>query len=258
MGRVLVTGGTGTLGRAVVPALQAGNFDVAVLSRSPGASADGVPRLVGDLRTGRGLREALAGVECVVHLASDARHARQVDVEGTARLAGAAATAGCAHLLLISIVGCDQVPFGYYRAKTVAEEAAVHGPVPASVLRATQFHDLVVRLAQTVTLGPVSVVPRGLRAAPVDIRDVADRLARAVAEGPRGRLPDLAGPDVVEVAEVAADWAARRGRRRPRPLRFPAWGGFLRAFADGANLPGPGAERGSRTLADWMQEHGGR
>jgi uncharacterized protein YbjT (DUF2867 family) len=252
MGGVLVTGGTGTLGRAVVPALQAAGSQVAVLSRSPGSSPDGVRRLVGDLGSGVGLREALSGMDCVVHLASDFRHARQVDVDGTARLAGAASAAGCSHLVVISIVGCDQVPFGYYRAKTVAEETALRGPVPASVLRATQFHGLVVRLAQALTLGPVAVVPRGLRAAPVDVRDVAERLARAVAEGPGGRLPDLAGPDVVDLADVAVDWAVRRGRRHPRPLRPPAWGGALRAFADGANLPGPQAERGRRTLAEWM------
>lgn len=184
MSRVLVTGGTGTLGRAVVPALRAAGSEVVVLSRSPGEAADGVRRMVGDLRSGAGLREALAGVDSVVHLASDARHTRQVDVDGTARLSGAAAAAGCSHLVLISIVGCDRVPFGYYRAKVVAEETAMHGPVPASVLRATQFHDLAVRIAQAVTLGPVAVVPRGLRAAPVDVRDVADRLVRAVTEGP--------------------------------------------------------------------------
>ena len=256
MARVLVTGGTGTLGRAILPALQAAGHDVSVLSRSAGPSSDtGVPRRVGDLRTGAGLAEALQGVDSVVHLASDARHAREVDVDGTARLSGAAATAGCGHLLLISIVGCDVVPFGYYRAKATAEQVALHGPVPASVLRATQFHELAVRLAQTVTLGPVAVAPRGLRFAPVDVRDVADRLVRAVGDGPGGRLPDLGGPEVLSLADVAVTWAQARGRRRPRAVHLPAWGGMLRALAAGANLPGPEADRGRRTLEAWVAEH---
>jgi len=257
MGRVLVTGGTGTLGRAVLPALRAAGHEVSVLSRSAGPSGDSVSgsRRVGDLRTGAGLSEALQDVESVVHLASDGRHARQVDVDGTARLSAAAAAAGCGHLVFISIVGCDVVPFGYYRAKATAEEVALHGPVPASVLRATQFPELVVRLAQAVTLGPVAVAPRGLRFAPVDVRDVADRLVRAVAQGPGGRLPDLGGPEVVPLADVAATWATVRGHRRPRTVQLPAWGGLLRALAVGANLPGPLAERGRRTLAAWVDEH---
>jgi uncharacterized protein YbjT (DUF2867 family) len=270
MARILVTGGTGTLGRVVVPALQAAGHEVAVLSRkaagaagptsaatgSTGAptSASGAERRTGDLRTGAGLAEALQGVSAVVHLASDPRHTREVDVDGTARLSGAAAAAGCGHLVVISIVGCDRVPFGYYRAKATAEEVALRGPVPASVLRATQFHELVVRLAQAATLGPVAVVPRGLRAASVDVRDVAERLVRAVADGPAGRLPDLGGPEDLGLADVAAAWARARGRRPPRPLHVPAWGGFLRAFAAGANLPGPDAERGTRTLAAWIAE----
>jgi nucleoside-diphosphate-sugar epimerase len=156
--------------------------------------------------------------------------------------------------LIVSIVGCDRVPFGYYRAKATAEEVALRGPVPASVLRATQFHELVVRLAQASTLGPVTVVPRGLRAASLDVRDVADRVVRAVADGPGGRLPDLGGPEDLGLADVARMLAQARGRRPPRRLSLPAWGGFLRAFAEGANLPGPDAERGSRTLAAWVAE----
>jgi uncharacterized protein YbjT (DUF2867 family) len=255
MARILVTGGTGTLGRALVPALQAAGHEVAVLSRRPaGAGGDGPERRTGDLRTGAGLSEAMHGVDAVVHLASDPRHAREVDVDGTARLSGAAAAAGCGHLLVISIVGCDRVPFGYYRAKATAEEIALRGPVPASVLRATQFHEFVVRLAQACTLGPVAVVPSGLRAAAVDVRDVADRLLRAVADGPSGRLPDLGGPEDLALADVATTWARARGRRPPRRLQVPAWGGFLRAFAAGANLPGPDAERATRTLDAWIAE----
>jgi uncharacterized protein YbjT (DUF2867 family) len=180
MARVLVTGGTGTLGRAVVPALLAAGHEVAVLSRKPAGAAattagrvagptTGVDRRTGDLRTGAGLAEALQGMATVLHLASDPRRTREVDIDGTARLTGAAAAAGCGHLLVVSIVGCDRVPFGYYRAKATAEEVALRGPVPASVLRATQFHELVVRLALASTLGPVAVAPRDLRAASLDI-----------------------------------------------------------------------------------------
>jgi hypothetical protein len=77
---------------------------------------------------------------------------------------------------------------------------------------------------------------------------------RAVAAGPAGRLPDLGGPEDVGLADAAVAWARARGRRAPRRLQLPAWGGFLGAFAAGANLPGPDAERGTRTLAAWIAE----
>src|SRR5262245_5581061 len=142
--RVLVTGGTGRLGRALIPLLSTTGHSVTILSRvqraGPGLH---VSCAVGDLITGAGLREAVVEIDCIVHLASDSRNARAVDVEGTRRLVDHARAAGVKHLVYVSIVGVDRIPFAYYQCKLEAERIVVDSGVPYSILRATQFHSFV-------------------------------------------------------------------------------------------------------------------
>jgi len=95
------------------------------------------------LETGEGLDTAVAGTEVIIHAASSStRRAQQVDVVGTERLLAAAHRAGVGHFIYISIVGIEQVPFPYYRYKLAAEKLVEAGGVPWSILRTTQFHNL--------------------------------------------------------------------------------------------------------------------
>jgi uncharacterized protein YbjT (DUF2867 family) len=252
--RVLVTGGTGTLGRVLVPQLRAAGHQVAVLSRRPGTAPEGVERRVGDLRSSTGLGAALTGIDTVVHLASDPLRASKVDVEGSDRLVAEAAAAGVGHLVYLSIVGCDRNPYPYYRAKTAVESLVLDGRVPGTVLRATQFHDFVPRVAGMLRKGPLLVLPRGLRGQLVDLRDVSDRLVGLVAAGPTGRARDLGGPQVLGLRDAILRWTAATGRREPRVLELPVVGATLRAFAAGTNLPDPGADLGDRTFDAWLAE----
>ncbi|MET0624801.1 MAG: NAD(P)H-binding protein, partial [Pyrinomonadaceae bacterium] len=143
--KVLVTGGGGALGRKLVRALTRAGHSARVMSRREpaGDATDGVEWARADLSTGEGLGAAVEGVEAVVHAASDPRRAEAVDVEGTRRLCEAARAAGVSHLVYISIVGVDEIPFGYYRRKLAAEAVIESAGVPHSILRATQFHTLV-------------------------------------------------------------------------------------------------------------------
>ena len=259
MSTVLVTGGTGTLGRAVVPALRAGGHETYVFSRRPAASPQEPGRRTGDLLDGRGVAQALRGIDTLVHLASSARHTRRMDVDGTRRLYDEAARAGVRHVLYMSIVGCDANPFSYYRVKAQAEKLTLTGPVPATVLRATQFHKLAVMLAARARLGPIMLSVRGLRAQPVDVRDIAERIVALVGAGPTGRARDLAGPATFTLPEVANLVATAAGRRPPRTVHLPPVGGALRAFSAGTNLvAGADADRGSRTLEAWLAERADR
>ena len=254
MSSVLVTGGTGTLGRAVVLALRAAGHPVFVLSRQLGEGSETQGRRVGDLLDGRGVAQAVTGADTVVHLASSPRRTRHVDVDGTRRLYEEAARAGVRHVLFMSIVGCDANPLGYYQIKAEAEGLTLDGPVPGTVLRATQFHELAVMLATRARIGPFELQPRGVRAQPVDVRDVAERIVALVAAGPSGRVRDLGGPETFTLVEAATLIAAARGRRAPRPVQLPALGGVLKAFSAGSNLAGADADRGSRTLEAWLAE----
>src|SRR3990172_2973042 len=146
---ILVTGGSGGLGSELVPRLAAGHT-VRILSRRPRPPSATTEWAQGELATGEGLAEAVAGVDMIVHAASSPfGKTRQVDVEGIRRLLPAAAPA-TPHLFYISIVGVDRIPFPYYRAKLAAEKLVEEPAVPYTILRATQFHTLIDRLLRNL------------------------------------------------------------------------------------------------------------
>jgi len=237
---VLVTGGTGTLGRPTVAALVEAGHDVVVLSRRPG------PRVVvGDLETGRGVTEALQGRSVVVHLATAAQTA-----QATAGLARAAAAAEVEHLVLMSIVGVDRIPLRYYRGKLESERHVAQSGVPHTILRATQFHDLVASLFAAQRWSPVLVAP-AFRFQPIDVRDVATRLTELCGGPPVGRAADVGGPEILPGPTVGRQWAHAAGSRRPVvPLRLP--GQTFAAYRAGFNLV-PGPPFGQRTFAQYLE-----
>jgi uncharacterized protein YbjT (DUF2867 family) len=251
MTSLLVTGGTGQLGRRVVRALAADGHPVRILSRSPAAPpVPGADVVVADLRTGAGLAGAVAGASAIVHCATDPRNARAVDVEGTERLLDAARDAGRPHVVCVSVVGIDRIPTAYYRAKVAAEASVERSGLPWTVLRATQFHGFVLHLLDRLTGLPVVPAPRGWRVQPIDVDEVARRLADAVASGPAGRLPDLGGPEVFPVVDLVRDRLRETRRRRP-VLELPVPGAAGAALRAGANLV-PGNRSGGRTWRDFL------
>lgn len=227
---VLVTGGTGVLGRRVVERLDAAGVGTRVMSHS------GKPGTVrGDLLTGEGLEEAVRGAETIVHCASSPyRKAREVEVAGTGRLLEAAARAGVSHLVYISIVGVDRAP-GYplYRVKLEAERVVEGSPVPHTILRATQFYDLVLMAIRFLDRLPVMPVPAGLLGQPIDAGEVAGRLAEIALTGPAGRVPDVGGPEVGTLADSARRYLRVLGSRK-KVVEFPLPGETARAIRNGA------------------------
>jgi uncharacterized protein YbjT (DUF2867 family) len=249
--RVAVIGGTGGLGRLLAAGLAARGDEVRVVSRhAPRAPlADGITHRRADLASGDGLAEAVAGVEAVVDAVNELRRARAVLVGGTRRLLEAEAAAGVAHHVAISIVGCERVPWSYYDAKAAQEDVVAAGPVAWSLLRATQFHPL---LAGTFAAAARwRLVPTGRALLqPIDPAVVAERLVAAVHAGPAGRLPDLAGPEVHTLTELANAWRAadRRGLVR---VRVPFVGRVGRALRAGG-LTAPAAAADGPTFAQWL------
>jgi uncharacterized protein YbjT (DUF2867 family) len=251
---VLVTGGTGVLGRALVPALRAAGHGVRVLSRRPGNGG-----IAGDLATGSGVGEAVSGVETVVHGASAAGSRGNfwaVDVAGTRRLVVAAREAGVRHLVYVSIPGVDRVPYSYYHAKYAAEQVVAAAAVPYTVLRATQFYPLIALLLGLAHRASLLPVGAGWRAQPVDAGDVAAHIVERVAVGPAGAVTEFGGPEVLSAPELARAWLAARGARgRVVPLPIP--GSYSRAVREGGLLPAPDAPRGTVTWAGWLARTGG-
>lgn len=226
--RILVTGGKGDLGARLVPLLRADGHDVVIGSRVPQADGEAEYTLESDPGA------VVEGAEVVVHLASDPVKPKK-DIEAARRLIAACKAAGVGHVVFISIVGIDEHPLPYYQAKLACEEVISEGAVGWTVLRATQFHSFVPRIAELLRKGPVTFVPKGYRVQPISADAVAERLAELVARGPSGRVRDIGGPEIVSVADVIRKMPTIGGKdRRVFSIRIP--GKLGSAFKDGLNL----------------------
>ncbi|GEL18186.1 SDR family oxidoreductase [Pseudonocardia asaccharolytica] len=254
---LLVTGGTGTLGRLVVPLLREAGCTVRVLSRRSHEPGDGIEFVTGDLATGEGLDAAMHGVERIVHLAGNAKG----DEDKARKLVRAASQAGARHLVYISVVGAGRIPvvsgvdramFGYFASKRAAEQAIADSGLPWTTLRATQFHELMLMVARSLAKLPVIPVPAGFRVQPVDAAEVAARLVELALGTPSGLVPDIAGPRVYGAAELLREYLRASHRHRPiLPVRLP--GKAAGAFRAGANLE-PERAVGHRTWEDFLAE----
>ncbi|MGW2560775.1 SDR family oxidoreductase [Streptomyces sp. NPDC001514] len=242
MTTMLVTGGTGTLGRHVVARLGELGHDVRVLSRHSAAYPV-------DLRDGAGLDAAVAGVDVVVHCASTRTGG---DEQAATNLVAAAKRAGVGHLVLISIVGVDRVPLGYYATKLRVEKIIEGSGIGWTVLRTTQFHDLVFTILHSAAKLPLMPVASGVRIQPVETAEVAARLAELAAGTPAGRVADMGGPEVRTLSELARLYLRATGRRR---VLVPLWvpGRTFRALQRGLNLA-PDQAVGKRTFEDFLRE----
>ncbi len=254
---ILLTGGTGTLGRLVTPLLTGASHRLRVLSRGSHRSGDGVEYVTGDLETGEGVDDAVAGVGTVVHCAGSAKG----DEDKARSLVRAASRAGVGHLVHISVVGAERVPvvsatdraaFGYFAAKHAAERVVADSGIPWTTLRATQFHELTLTVVAQLAKLPVIPYPSGQRFQPVDGREVAVRLAELALGAPAGLVPDIAGPRVHGMDELIRSYLRAVGKRRPLlPVRVP--GGAARAMRDGANLA-PERAVGRRGWEEFLAE----
>jgi uncharacterized protein YbjT (DUF2867 family) len=254
---ILVTGGTGTLGRLVVSRLRETGYGVRVLSRSSHEAQDGIESVTGDLATGEGIDAAVEGAEVILHLAGTSKG----DEEKARHLVQAASRARTRHIVYISVVGVDHIPvegvidramFGYFASKLAAEKVIAESGVPWTTLRATQFHQLMLMTAKQMTKMPVAPVPSGFRFQPIDAGEVATRLVELALGPPAGLVPDMAGPRVYEMADLVRAYLQAEDKRKPI-IKFPMLGKAARAFKAGANLA-PGRAIGRRTWEEFLAE----
>ena len=254
---ILVTGGTGTLGSHLVPRLRDAGHDIRVLSRHSHVSGDGVEYVTGDLLKGEGIEPAVDGAGIIVHCAG----VNKGDDEATRNLVQAASRAGAQHLVYISVIGADRIPvvsgidrtmFGYFGSKLAAERVVADSGLPWTTLRATQFHELFLTVAQQMAKLPLMPVPAGFRFQPVAAGEVAGRLVELTLGPPAGLVPDMGGPRVYAMADLLRGYLRARGKHRMMvPLRIP--GKAARAFRAGANLA-PERAVGHRTWEDFLAE----
>jgi uncharacterized protein YbjT (DUF2867 family) len=257
MNPILVTGGTGTLGRHVVRRLSEAGLDVRVLTRQTSKHENGVRFITGDLLSDAGIDAAVDGVATIIHCAGS----NKGDEIATQHLVHAAARAGRPHLVYISVVGAERVPvsgridrmmFGYFDMKRKAEQVIAGSGLPWTTIRATQFYDLIFMVVETLAKSPIVPVPSGVAFQPVDSDEVAGRLVDLALGQPSGLVPDIAGPRVYGTAELMRGYLERTHQRR---LLLPLWlpGKAARALRAGANLA-PEHAVGTRTWEEFLAD----
>jgi uncharacterized protein YbjT (DUF2867 family) len=265
-GLIVVTGGTGGLGRLVVPRLSETGRKVRVLSRRAHDSTPGIEYVVGDLAKDEGVEAAVEGAGVVVHCAGSGKIVE--DSAQIRNLVQAAKRAGVSHLVNISVVGADRIPvvsgvdramFAYFASQLAVERTVAESGLPWTNLRATQFHDgFILFMVQAMAKLPLIPVPAGFRFQPIDAGEVAAHLVELALGPPAGMVPEMAGPKVYEAVDLLRGYLTAVGKRR-LIAQVPFPGGAARAIRAGANLA-PDRAVGRRTweefLAEWASSSG--
>jgi uncharacterized protein YbjT (DUF2867 family) len=241
--RIAVVGGTGRIGARVVQDLAAAGHEAVALARSTGV----------DVLTGEGLDDAFAGAEAVVNLTnSPTFDAAAADFlrTSTENLLAAADRAGVRHVVILSIVGADRVPdVDYYRAKVLQEDVLRAGPVPYSIVRATQFMEFVDDIMSWTSDGSEVRLP-ATPLQPIAADDVAAAVAEVAAGRPLNGVREIAGPEVFPLDELGRLTLAHRGD--PRTVVTDPGAGLF-AAVPGPALTSPDAHLGATRYGEWLE-----
>jgi len=249
--RIAVTGATGRVGHHVVDLLNADGHDVVSIARSTGV----------DIVSGKGLAQALAGVETVIDAASgpspDQEAATKFFTTAARNLQETGSQAGVQRLIVVSIIGIDRFKAGYMAAKVAHEKVMLVGPIRVSILRAAQFHEFVEQIVDWGTQGDVSYVPR-MRTQLVAARTVAEELVNlaitpaAVRTSGSAPISEIAGPRAENLVDIAVKLIAKRGAPR-RIESVSNTGDPDQALYESAGLlPGPKAKLAGPTFEEWL------
>ena len=246
---VLVTGGTGRLGRSVVARLVDAGREVRVLARRQRDTQPQVTFFTGDLRRGDGIDAAVRGAAVIINCATSTKGDAQV----TANLVTAAAKADSPHFVQPSIVGIDAMArWGYVKTKLEVERIVENCGLPWTILRVTQFYSYCLENSRKLAKFPlVAPVPGGFRVQPVDSREVAARLVEFALGEAAGRAPDMSGPEISSWNDLFRSYLAAAHQRK-RVVSVPVPGS--KAVRNGALLPPPGHTEGVRTWDQFLDE----
>lgn len=204
MANILVTGATGTLGREVVAQALKQHANVRALVRGATNALPGTAEIVsGNLLTGDGLADAMAGVDTIVHCATGFGPASDAELVAARNIIDTARKAGAPHVVYISIVGVDKSVFSYFRAKHEVEQLIRQSGLPFTILRATQFHGFVLNFIRSCEADGSIQLPKGLAFQPIAVMEVAAELVALALRPAQGLVPAMAGPQILTLEDMA-------------------------------------------------------
>lgn len=237
MQRILVTGGTGTLGQEVVRLLISNGYDVSVLSSNRTLFSSQHVRIVqGDLTDLSSLPHNTVHFNTVIHCASNPSNAGLTDIKGTDNLLRWLSPYVETRLIYVSIAGVDQTDYAYYQYKRAAEKLISASSHPWVILRAAQFHDLVLhRIIQPLDNGVTVQVPEGLSFQSIDKRDIVRKIADITVHFSPGNTFTIAGPEILTLEEMVTIYL-EVSKRTSSMEPIPPPNAFFSLFTTGINL----------------------
>lgn len=252
---VLVTGGTGTLGKQVVKQLiKQGNTPIVLTSKENAAVEDGAIAVVGNLGTGTGLNEATANADVIIHCASNPRNSAEVDVQGTANLLSSIPADRSPHIIYISICGVDKSTYLYYQHKLAVEKLIAASRFPHTIIRITQFHNFILHriLLPGLNEQETSIeLPDNMSFQPIDIQDAAAYIVNSIREEPQGACLTIGGPEIFTIRQLATTYLEYTGKEYI--IRdSSAQSDFHNIFRSGINLT-PENKTGTITWSTFLQ-----
>jgi uncharacterized protein YbjT (DUF2867 family) len=243
--KIVVAGGSGTLGRVVVEAVREAGHVAVPISRQSGV----------DFINGTGLVDAIRGASAVIDASATTSTSTKESVRFfgnvTRNLLAAEREADVPHHVAISIIGAAKVNANYYAGKAVQEQILMAERGSWSMLRTSQFHEFAQQIVAHGKMGPLQVVPK-MFSQPIAAREVAAELVSIAAGDPRGLEPDLAGPQEERMADMIRRYLPSTGQHRP-VVEVPLPGAWGRGMRDGSLLPLAGARHGQQTFDEWLK-----
>ncbi len=259
MARILVTGGTGALGRDIVARLAQTSHTIRITSRQAKPTEAKMEWSQVDFETQTDFSDTLRDVDVIVHCMSNSMRSEKADVLGTQRFLADVRRTTIKNFIYISIVGADRIPYSYYQHKVMIEKAVQESGVPYSIVRAAQFHgflDMLLNLTKNLWWLPILPLPMNWQFQTIDTREVAAYLMPFIDGSATGKIDNVAGPQVMHLGDMARAWQAAQGLHKPQ-VHLPIPGGMAQGFVKGENTA-PDKAYGSITWADYLQETYGR
>ena len=226
MTKILITGGTGTLGRVLSELLTLKGIEHTIASRHNPDSQRNWVHL--DLLKNTGVATAIDGQEVIFHLAHDLKK----ENECTKNLLDNLRNKSNTQLIYISIVGVDNIPIGYYKQKRQSEKMIIESGIPYSILRSTQFHDFVDKTLTQIMKFPVFFLPKKMLLQPIQTEVTAKNLAMLLTQGPTGRIDSIGGKQRYTLSELLKLWQ-KATNNHSFAFNLPLFGKFGKALNEG-------------------------
>lgn len=246
---ILITGGTGLLGKMVCQILDRKGVSYQIAThQKPGP----INSVFMDLRTGEGMDQAIEYKNIILHLASDKTHPDH-DVQGTALLLRSIHMKRKApHFIYISIVGVEQLALPYFKQKAKVEQLVTQSGLPFSIIKATQFHEYIDHLLSSFFRFGLGLLPKKVLVQPVSVAIIAEALVALCFNNPTFQGQLLGGPEVLNIEELATVWLKAQ-KKSNKYVSFSLWGDTGKKLKAGV-LTCPKNMQAGLSWSSWLKE----